>query len=99
MHERRDRDKLATSYFNLLEFAKKLERELNVSRAVNLDDCHTDTLCRESARPVLGDWVDGDNWGVPSTADIVDRLVNMVILSDNVEVLLHLPGSEASTVG
>lgn len=29
MHERRDRDKLATSYFNLLEFARQLEREKN----------------------------------------------------------------------
>ena len=25
---------------------------------------------------MLGEWVDGDNWGVPTTADIVDRQIH-----------------------
>lgn len=86
-------------YDRMYELARRLERELNVSRAINLDDCHTDTLCRDAARPVLGDWVDGDNCGVPTTADIVDRLVNMVILSANASVELPPEGGSESNSG
>jgi hypothetical protein len=54
-----------TTKYVRADFARDLERQLNISRAVNRDDCCTDTICRDAARPLLGEWVDGDKWGVP----------------------------------
>jgi hypothetical protein len=43
-----------------------------------LDWAETDTKVRDLARPLLGDWVDGDTMGAPDVADIVEKLVENI---------------------
>ena len=44
------------------------------------DTCDDDTRIRKLARPVLGDWIDGDSYCVPSIVDIVEKLIERIDL-------------------
>lgn len=65
---RRERDRLASEVERL---AQRLEQ-------FALEITETDTHIRESARRVLGNYVDGDSTCVPPVEEIVERLVKRV---------------------
>jgi hypothetical protein len=54
------------------------ERERATLRAVIANDCETEQLARDAARQVLGDWAEGDSNGVPSVADLAERLAEEI---------------------
>lgn len=61
-----DRDsKLTSDYINNLESLLK-------------DCCDAEEECRNTARRVLGAWVDGDTHHVPPVGEIVEQLVERV---------------------
>jgi len=56
---------------NVEELYTLYQREL-------LDWAETDTKVKNLARPILGDWVDGDSMGVPQVDDIVEKLISRI---------------------
>lgn len=54
------------------------ERCLHFFASMLLDTTSDETAIQEAARPVLGDWVDGDSYSVPGPVEIVERLVQEI---------------------
>jgi hypothetical protein len=45
---------------------------------INEADCEMDTEARAEAHKYLGDWVWGDNYGVPSLSDIICKMGDLI---------------------
>jgi hypothetical protein len=62
-----------------LQIARLPEADVRKHYATSLLDwAETDTYLREKARPVLGDFVDGDGYGVTTVESIIDGLVDRI---------------------
>lgn len=59
------------------QLAQRSRKQLIESLAADLEDwAHTDTEVRNLVRPILGEKeTDGDSFGVPDVADLVEQLV------------------------
>ena len=58
---------------------RRLRETLAIRDATIRDDCGTESRAREIAKRVLpAETVDGDSYGVPTHADVMDRLASLV---------------------
>jgi hypothetical protein len=54
------------------------ERERDTLRAVIANDCENEQWARAEAAKVLGAWAEGDSHGVPSVADLAERMAEEI---------------------
>ena len=74
-------DLIVADILSQLDDAK---HELLLSKKVIEDDCKNDAEIRNMAQPIIGDFaVDGDSYEVPTTAMIVERLIEHMRGGDN----------------
>ena len=60
------------------QLAKKLQDVTESLDSFLRDDIEADDEIRNLARPILGEWVDGDSFGVPGVVDIVEKLITLL---------------------
>ena len=70
------------------EATAELRKQLEISMAVNLDDCETDTNVRNLARPILGSIADDDGYAVTSLEQIVEELISKLAEAEKDKVEL-----------
>lgn len=56
------------------EAITNLQSQLTQAQAVIKETCEDEKAVRDAARPILGEWVDGDSHCVPTVADIAAKL-------------------------
>lgn len=78
----------------------ELKKQSELRLALIKDHCEEEETIKRIARPLLGDFkVDGDSYGVPSSQDICQSLVDQLSqLQQDVKPLLHIMKDQHNTL-